>query len=558
MKSVLWQNAQRVIRQILDWAQFAKESNIKEHRQDYFEAGILKNLLNEFDIIAGTNNTPLTPSVTIRTGVAYDSNGDRIIIDDENISFDPTNSSNTTNDGLGNLILTPHSTGSKNISLTVNVNNYIWLDYLLTTDETQFTLHKITKAKQFYKRTDGYKITVTTINTPPTVASLKLGNVDLTGSGVVSAGTISKVGRVFSAVKINRVKIKTPKADKTDATVSYLSETEIFLDDHIKAIGNGSVSATNPHGLTPADIGFTNEDEILHQKFLHSNGIVGDTFSITSSLYTTITTVSPGFDFLIVRKLDLSEVAIVDGVTIKNSDLPSDVTVAFNSFDASGIWYIYLDKNTKSISRTQINLITSPDNTKLLLYSVVWTYPGGMGAGDGDLSSLVDRRIFGNISTREIQANTINESKLTTSVAGNGLSGGTGSPLSVNVDNSTIEINADSLRVKDAGITLAKLATEVTDKLSPKSIQTVSAVISWSAEVPSVKVSNVTITSVNTSKAYVVFGGIKTEIYTDGTIGASARLTSSTNVELSASVKNSNNTNVIGSITVYATVVEWN
>lgn len=57
----------------------------------------------------------------------------------------------------------------------------------------------------------------------------------------------------------------------------------------------------------------------------------------------------------------------------------------------------------------------------------------------------------------------INESKLNTSVAGNGLSGGGGTPLSINVDASTIEINTDTLRVKDAGITVAKLNSGVVD-----------------------------------------------------------------------------------------------
>lgn len=43
--------------------------------------------------------------------------------------------------------------------------------------------------------------------------------------------------------------------------------------------------------------------------------------------------------------------------------------------------------------------------------------------------------------------------------AGNGLTGGSGSALAVSVDGSTIEINSDSLRVKDGGITKAKLAS---------------------------------------------------------------------------------------------------
>jgi len=55
----------------------------------------------------------------------------------------------------------------------------------------------------------------------------------------------------------------------------------------------------------------------------------------------------------------------------------------------------------------------------------------------------------------------IDENKLATSVAGDGLSGGGGSALSANVDDTTIEINTDALRVKDAGITEAKRFRDV-------------------------------------------------------------------------------------------------
>lgn len=55
--------------------------------------------------------------------------------------------------------------------------------------------------------------------------------------------------------------------------------------------------------------------------------------------------------------------------------------------------------------------------------------------------------------------------RIATAAAGNGLSGGGGSALAVNVDDSTIEINSDSLRVKDAGITEAKLAAALVAKL---------------------------------------------------------------------------------------------
>lgn len=58
----------------------------------------------------------------------------------------------------------------------------------------------------------------------------------------------------------------------------------------------------------------------------------------------------------------------------------------------------------------------------------------------------------------KIAAAGVTEVELNTSVAGNGLAGGGGTALSVNVDNSTIEINADSLRIKGSGVTNGHLA----------------------------------------------------------------------------------------------------
>lgn len=71
-------------------------------------------------------------------------------------------------------------------------------------------------------------------------------------------------------------------------------------------------------------------------------------------------------------------------------------------------------------------------------------------------------------STLEVASNVmrvkdagITAAKLAAAVAGNGLSGGAGSPLAVNVDAVTIEINADTLRVKDDGIDDLKVGNRV-------------------------------------------------------------------------------------------------
>lgn len=72
----------------------------------------------------------------------------------------------------------------------------------------------------------------------------------------------------------------------------------------------------------------------------------------------------------------------------------------------------------------------------------------------GNISDLTDEREFCHFATK------VDEDMLDTSVAGNGLSGGDGSALAVNVDDATIEIASDTLRVKDGGISTAKLADD--------------------------------------------------------------------------------------------------
>lgn len=67
------------------------------------------------------------------------------------------------------------------------------------------------------------------------------------------------------------------------------------------------------------------------------------------------------------------------------------------------------------------------------------------------------------VTAAKIADATITETQLATSVAGNGLAGGAGTALSVGVDGSTIEITTDTLNVKDAGITGAKLNSGVVD-----------------------------------------------------------------------------------------------
>lgn len=65
------------------------------------------------------------------------------------------------------------------------------------------------------------------------------------------------------------------------------------------------------------------------------------------------------------------------------------------------------------------------------------------------------------ITTSKLADSAVTPAKVAASVAGNGLAGGGGSALAVNVDNSTLEISSDTVRQKDSGTTGAKLSATV-------------------------------------------------------------------------------------------------
>lgn len=110
----------------------------------------------------------------------------------------------------------------------------------------------------------------------------------------------------------------------------------------------------------------------------------------------------------------------------------------------------------------------SAETGAVLLDSGVTSVTAGSGLSNSGTSAAPILDVNTDGSTLEISTDTlrvkdagITAAKLATSVAGDGLAGGGGTALSVNVDASTIEINADTLRVKDAGITAAKIAASV-------------------------------------------------------------------------------------------------
>jgi hypothetical protein len=85
----------------------------------------------------------------------------------------------------------------------------------------------------------------------------------------------------------------------------------------------------------------------------------------------------------------------------------------------------------------------------------------------GGAITITDTRSYAHpnlrIGTAQLDNEAVTAAILAGAVAGNGLSGGAGAALAVNVDGSTIEIGSDTLRVKDSGIGTAKLANDSVD-----------------------------------------------------------------------------------------------
>ena len=101
----------------------------------------------------------------------------------------------------------------------------------------------------------------------------------------------------------------------------------------------------------------------------------------------------------------------------------------------------------------------------------------------------------------KVAAAGITATELNTSVAGNGLSGGAGTALAVNVDNSSIEITTDTLNVKALGITNAMLAGSIANaKLTNSSVTLGSTNVSLGATATTLN--GLTLTSVSATGSF--------------------------------------------------------
>lgn len=450
MKKEIWQEDQPVLASDLSLAQSSKEDAIKDRQQDTFVYGVLNNsqFFAEAIPLQVTVNT-LPYSASIATGIAYDPVGERILLN-STFTYNATNATATTDNGISGTTLTPQSTGSLLVPLTAGQVNYVYISYLQTTDPTVFTLKEGTNERLFTKATDGYRVDVVTDPGPavgnpdlfkPNANAVFLGAVD-------TSQVLTIAARHIYNLKQNNLQEVVPDPSSTLNALSlpYAIAQRVSHSDHIKAVGTGTVTPVNPHGLSINDItGILSGETIgLHETFFHESGISGNQTSVTSGFYGSVVDnagapIAPTFarDNFLIKKLITTEAVLVNGTVVFNSDFPQDFLFYFvdtaGNFLDNGFYTIYLDISSKSLklaangsptntgyrvkgvtSGTFTNLNVLPIATvtanlnNFLLWEVQWDSTG-FGLGNDNFLTVTDKRFFGTIGSQSFRRDSLTD-----------------------------------------------------------------------------------------------------------------------------------------------------
>jgi len=379
MKKENWQNEQPVLTNDLTWASESKEEAIKERTIDFFQSGVIKNYLNEF--VFGVNSEDPT-SLDVKTGVAYNKDGERIIIDTL-IQYNPDAPNTYSPDGLGGFVLTPQSTGSLKIPITANKYTYIFISYLETTDPSVYVLQYETSKRLYTKHLDGYIITKVESDTivQDPYSSLGIGDSYIclgyvyreTGQNLIPTN-FNYQNKKYLIPQSGLISLNNVKSDKSDRTTTYDYSQTISINDHVKAVGSGTITPNNPHGLTLNDIGLevevlSNHEQVFHQtQFYNALGIP------TDSLEVYVNYVSTRTDELYVREIEKGDYVSINGNRISNQDIDSETQILLYNGSvllSSGKYIVYLDSIDK-----KIKLASDADNTNknyIVIYKEITT-----------------------------------------------------------------------------------------------------------------------------------------------------------------------------------------
>ena len=206
--------------------------------------------------------------------------GERVVISADDLATEYSRTSGATDtgaykrspDGLGGYIDTPQSSGTQNIPLpTLNDGVfYVWLAYINTVDDTIYTNHKYTAKRVYFKKKDGYDIVVTEGLSRPDddPRFFVIGSFTVSGGNIVALPGMTVDQTMMPCFK-SRTKKVGIVVDSSKIPTVYVNGTDTFLDDHVNALGGGTVSPDNPHAVS-----FINVDGQIGATQI-SSGVIG-------------------------------------------------------------------------------------------------------------------------------------------------------------------------------------------------------------------------------------------------------------------------------------------
>lgn len=312
-------------------------------------------------------------------GIAVDKNGKIIKItenqsyvgsDDEFIYFDldentwnPQRTDDPNLAGFGNNGPTDingyaRNSGNYNIPITAGVINYVYIRYQEIVDQTASSSQTVDSRNYETEFKDGYVIKVVTNQNDMSIADddtwIYIGQVDATTDAlnISPDGLPIASNELMQLGYLNGSTVGAPYYAATGRIVYPTNAGEyIDLETHINALGTGIPSATNPHGLSAADIGANvNNAGFNSVQTITANNTSSYTLGAPILDLSESSTVAQSYDIII--------------VDAKNAPTSSEVTIRLPEASIDTTAYKYTFKAADASTSTVISVTTLiPENT---------------------------------------------------------------------------------------------------------------------------------------------------------------------------------------------------
>ena len=267
-----------------------------------------------------------------------------------------------------------------------NTLNYVKIKYL----EVQGAIQSDDQGTPFYTRYNpSYFITVN--NAAPTNNEILLATFisDASGRTIPAQGVVDR--RLYTRLMVPA------SAVRLDPTTKPVMEWR-SVEDHVNAKGSGTPSATNPHGLTPGDLGLENS-VAQHRLEAHTSGIVAIDGKYDASVWNSFQPAAQdsGAEVVISFAIPAVNAAIVVGGNVYDSAIPTISLLNTSIFTAgNSFYYLYMDSNGDIKAQTTTTDLFIP--SKFVLCSFT------RGQGGSEISDFEDLRRFTELTTLLMRA----------------------------------------------------------------------------------------------------------------------------------------------------------